>query len=232
MGVSEIFRIFAANASRRSNNSNCSIWVQMLQMSVPLPFRTAYISQTLSQLTVPRANVITIRTSNRNLDNSKLNKCRQTTLQWRRTRHWMDRMAAGTEGWYCLPARATTTRNLMRLPLGGITKKLSRLARSQVLSRTSWVAMEALHLLLRCQISSWHHLEITTTRCPLPATPRMEVLCRLNALIKISATVLREAPMVPTTKRYNWYKLINIKSGRNKLHSEVSNFNLNIYFRE
>jgi hypothetical protein len=231
MGASEIFRTSAASALKRFNSSNCNIWVQTPQTSEHLPFRTDYISQTLSLLTVPRVNVITTQTSRSSLDNSKLNKCQRTTSQWQQTRRWVGRTAA-TEGWFCLRVRATTTRNLMRLRLGGITKKLSRLAKSQVSSRTSWVAMEALLLLLRCRILSWHHLEITTTRCLLLATPRMEVLCRLNALIKISATVLREAPMVPTTKRYNWYKLINIKSGKNKLRREVTNFNLNIYFRE
>lgn len=232
MEASEIFRTSAASALKRFNSSNCSIWVQTPQTSELLPFRTDYISQTLSLLTVPRANVITTQTSRSSLDNSKLNKCQRTTSQWQQTRPWVDRTAA-TEGWFCRSVRATTTRNLMRLPLAVITKKLSHLEKSLGSSRTSWVAMVALLPLLRCPISSWHRLEITTTRCLLPATPRTEVLCLLNALIKISATALREVPMVHTTKRYNWYKLINIKSGRNKLRREVSNnFNLNIYFRE
>ena len=151
MGASEIFRTSVANASRRFNNSNCSIWVQMPQTSELLPFRTVCISQTLSQLTVLRVNVTTTQTS-RNLDNSKLNKCQQTTSRWQPTRRWLGQ-TAGMEGWSSLHVRATTTRNLMRLRLVVITKKLSHSVKSQVSSRTWWVAMEALLLLLRCRIS-------------------------------------------------------------------------------
>jgi hypothetical protein len=152
MAASEIFRTSAASALRRFNSSNFSIWVQTPQTSGLLPFRTDYISQTLSLLTVPRVNVITTQTSRSSLDNSKLNKCQRTTSQWQQTRRWVGRTAV-TEGWFCRRVRATTTRNLMRLPLEVITKKLSHSEKSLGSSRTSWVAMVALLLLLRCPIS-------------------------------------------------------------------------------
>ena len=230
MAASEIFRTSAASELRRFNNNNFSISEQMPLMFEHLRFRTASISQILSLLTVLRVNVITIQT-NSNSDNNNLNKSLRTTSQLQLTRHWLERTFR-TAQWFYHLVRATITLNLMLLPLVVITKKHNHLERSQASSRTSWVTMEAQLHLHKCLISLWHHLEITTTKCLLQAIPRTGVQCQSKGLTKTSATALKEVPMVHITKRYNWYKLINIKSGKNKLPRGVSNFNLNIYFRE
>lgn len=151
MGASEIFRISAANALRRFNNSNFSIWVQMPLTFEHLRFRTVYISPTLSRLTVLRVNVIIIQTSS-NLDNNNLNKYLWTTLLWLLTRLLLCLMDQMVE-WFYHPDKATTTRNLMHLHLAVITKKHSLLVRSQGSLRTSWVAMEAPLRQHRCPIS-------------------------------------------------------------------------------